>query len=187
MKKLLMLSAATVVLSASAAFAADEPKADVPPNAPKQAEMPKAPEAIGGDMLQKIDTDGDGAISEKEFMAFHEARFKEMDNNSDGKITKEEGEAARNEWREKMKKIRDQRMKENPPPKRDAKDAKKAPVKGDRPQPKKPVKPEAKETAPVEKPADAPAVEPSVTSPAPAETPAVETPAVETPAEKPAE
>ncbi len=50
----------------------------------------------GGMFFKEMDTNGDGAISKKEFDAFHEARFKEMDLNHDGKITKDEIEAMHN-------------------------------------------------------------------------------------------
>src|SRR5262245_9287909 len=89
MKKLLMLSAAAFVLS-PAAFAEDAPA--TPPT--------------GGhhkDMLAEIDTDGDGAVSKAEFLAFHEKRFAEIDTNSDGKIEKAEAEAKKAEWKEKRK------------------------------------------------------------------------------------
>ena len=59
----------------------------------------------GDKMFEKIDTNGDGAISKAESQAFHEARFNEMDANSDGKVTKDEAkahfEAKRAEWKEK--------------------------------------------------------------------------------------
>lgn len=103
MKKILMLSAAAMML-APAAFAEDAPQKSSAPSTP--------PEHVGGDMLQKIDTDGDGSLSQKEFLSFHEARFKEMDTDGDGKVTKAESEAKRAEWKEKMKKMREQRKQE---------------------------------------------------------------------------
>jgi EF-hand domain pair len=44
----------------------------------------------GAQMLMKLDTDGDGAVSKAEFMAGTEARFTKMDRNGDGKISKED-------------------------------------------------------------------------------------------------
>lgn len=46
--------------------------------------------ADGGMLLQEMDKNGDGAISKKEFDAFHNAYFKELDANHDGKITQDE-------------------------------------------------------------------------------------------------
>jgi Ca2+-binding EF-hand superfamily protein len=43
-----------------------------------------------GPCLQELDKNKDGAVSKKEFEAFHAARFKEMDANKDGKLTEEE-------------------------------------------------------------------------------------------------
>ena len=54
-------------------------------------------------MFKEMDTNGDGAISEAEFNAFHAKRFKEMDANGDGKITYEEMEAGHKKMMEKAK------------------------------------------------------------------------------------
>ena len=47
----------------------------------------------GGKCLHEMDKDGDGAVSRKEFDAFHAEHFKEMDTNKDGKITQDEMDA----------------------------------------------------------------------------------------------
>lgn len=44
--------------------------------------------------FEEMDTNKDGAISKKEFDAFHDKHFKEVDANHDGKITREEMQAA---------------------------------------------------------------------------------------------
>lgn len=41
-------------------------------------------------MMEKMDTDKDGTITQAEHDTFTAARFKEMDANGDGKVTKEE-------------------------------------------------------------------------------------------------
>jgi hypothetical protein len=41
-------------------------------------------------MFKKLDTNGDGVISRKEFNAFNARHFKELDTNKDGKLTLEE-------------------------------------------------------------------------------------------------
>lgn len=54
-------------------------------------------------MFKEMDTNGDGAITEAEFNAFHARRFREMDANGDGKITYEEMEAGHKKMMEKGK------------------------------------------------------------------------------------
>lgn len=44
-------------------------------------------------MLEKIDTDKDGVITQAEHEAFTAAKFKEMDKDGDGKVTKDEMQA----------------------------------------------------------------------------------------------
>ena len=44
----------------------------------------------GGESFKALDKNGDGVISKKEFLAFHEALFNKMDANHDGKLTQEE-------------------------------------------------------------------------------------------------
>ncbi len=51
--------------------------------------------------MQKVDADGDGAISKEEFLAEAEARFDRMDSDGDGKITAEERQAMRDKWRQR--------------------------------------------------------------------------------------
>lgn len=43
-----------------------------------------------GPCLQELDKNKDGAVSKKEFEAFHAARFKEMDANKDGRLSEAE-------------------------------------------------------------------------------------------------
>lgn len=57
-------------------------------------------------MFEKQDLNGDGSISEAEFLEGAKKRFKEMDANGDGAFTKEEGKAAHEARREKMKEKR---------------------------------------------------------------------------------
>lgn len=62
-----------------------------------------------GKMFERVDTDGDGIISEAEFMEAHKHRFKEIDSNSDGQISKDEAKAHRESMHEKMKEHREGR------------------------------------------------------------------------------
>jgi hypothetical protein len=59
--------------------------------------------AAGGMFFEEMDKNGDGAVSKKEFDAFHSAHFKEMDTNKDGKITREEMDAAHQKMADKCK------------------------------------------------------------------------------------
>ncbi len=100
MKKILMLSAAAMVVSVSPVFAADAtpPAATAPPAAEhSDAKRPHR------NMLEDVDTNKDGDISKQEFMTGAEARFAKMDANSDGTISKQEIEALRAKFKEKMK------------------------------------------------------------------------------------
>lgn len=52
-------------------------------------------------MMEKIDTNKDGKISKAEFDAHHEEKFKKMDADGDGFVTKEEKKDAYKKMKEK--------------------------------------------------------------------------------------
>jgi hypothetical protein len=55
------------------------------------------------DMLKRMgDKNGDGVISKEEYTSNADERFAQMDENKDGKVTKEEVEAAGRKMREMM-------------------------------------------------------------------------------------
>lgn len=58
-----------------------------------------------GKMLERMDTDGDGAVSEAEFVEAHRERFARMDGNGDGQLERDEvrahHKAMREQWRER--------------------------------------------------------------------------------------
>lgn len=56
-----------------------------------------------GKMFEKHDTDGNGEISEAEFMAHAKAKFAKKDKNGDGVISREEAKEAKKDMRHKMK------------------------------------------------------------------------------------
>ena len=64
----------------------------------------KACGAHKGKMFEKMDTDGDGAISLEEHSAKAERRFKKMDADGDGKVTREEIKSHHAAMKEKYKK-----------------------------------------------------------------------------------
>lgn len=91
MKKILMLGAAVLMMQAVPALAESAP-ADGPHK---------------GRMFEKHDTNADGVITEEEFLVKAKERFAMMDADSDGKITMEEGKAAHEKMRAKMKEWKD--------------------------------------------------------------------------------
>ncbi len=96
MKKLLLLAVSAMTFSALPAFAEDA----------KPADAPKGGEQHG---MMKADANGDGVITKAEFLANSETMFTELDKDNDGKISKAELDAKREEWRKKMAALRDQR------------------------------------------------------------------------------
>lgn len=59
------------------------------------------------DALKKLDTNGDEKVDLNEFLANAEQRFNELDQDSDGYVTKEEASAKHREMREKHRKMRE--------------------------------------------------------------------------------
>lgn len=92
MKKLLILTAAFMVLQSLPVFAED---GDKPMGDHKRMER-----EIKGD------TNGDGMISESEFLAKSKTRFSEIDSNGDGNIDREEAKKAHEKRRGAMKEKR---------------------------------------------------------------------------------
>jgi Ca2+-binding EF-hand superfamily protein len=90
MKKLLMLTAAAFVLQASPVLAGDQ----------------DGMKDHAGKMFAEHDADGDGAISEAEFLAGAKKKFAESDTNGDGSISQEEAKAHHEARRAKMKEMR---------------------------------------------------------------------------------
>lgn len=63
-------------------------------------------------MFERTDANQDGQLELSEFLAHAEQRFKAMDLNQDGYVTKEEGRDAHKKMREKIKEKRKQRREE---------------------------------------------------------------------------
>ena len=82
MKKLLMLSAAALVLSAGGAFAERGEGGDGPGHHKGERHEKRMEK-----MFDKKDIDGDGAISQDEHNKASDEWFKEMDADGDGKVT----------------------------------------------------------------------------------------------------
>ncbi len=83
-KKLILLGVSLMALQAYPAHAQDSASSK--------------PEGRHGSMMQKIDTNEDGTISAEESSAAAKARFAKMDADGDGKITKADFEAHKQEW-----------------------------------------------------------------------------------------
>ena len=94
MKKLLLLAAAALIVQATPVLAE---------NYGGKGHGKK------GQMFEKYDTNGDGAISQSEFLAKAQQKFAEKDTNGDGAISKEEAQAAHEAKRNKMKEKREGR------------------------------------------------------------------------------
>ena len=65
----------------------------VPAQAEEQTQQrPGAGRMAGhrGEMMKRLDTNGDGAVSKEEFLAGANERFAKMDRNGDGKLTQED-------------------------------------------------------------------------------------------------
>ncbi|MCB9964271.1 MAG: hypothetical protein H6855_00305 [Rhodospirillales bacterium] len=71
-----------------------------------EGKMPPPPRdgsGPGGALFEKMDTDGDGKISEAEHMEGAKSRFSKMDTDSDGFVTKDEMRAQKEKMHEKFK------------------------------------------------------------------------------------
>jgi Ca2+-binding EF-hand superfamily protein len=66
----------------------------------------------GGWMWQELDANKDGAVSKKEYDAFHADHFKQLDANKDGKVTQEEMDAMHKKMMDKCKPRYEDRFKE---------------------------------------------------------------------------
>ena len=104
MKKMLLLSVAALTFGAAApAFADHHDKA--------------------GKMFEKHDLNGDGVVTQEEFLEHAKKKFSEMDRDSNGEISQEEAKAQRDTMKEKMKEKREkwkekykEKMEENASP-----------------------------------------------------------------------
>ncbi len=65
----------------------------------KRAKMREKMQERRAERLEKIDSNGDGKISEREFMAAESGRLDKLDQNQDGLISKEEAEDAQGKLR----------------------------------------------------------------------------------------
>jgi len=61
-------------------------------------------------MFETMDANHDGAVTRKEFDAFHDQRFKQMDANHDGKISREEHDAMHQRFAGQMREHLKQRF-----------------------------------------------------------------------------
>ncbi len=95
------------MLVSSLAFAQTQPPP--PPGSREARPDPRMEQAIDN-MLQDMDTNGDGKISKKEWLAAQERQFKRLDRNGDGFVSKDEIKA------DMMDRMRD--MRESRPPER---------------------------------------------------------------------
>jgi hypothetical protein len=97
MKKIMMLGAAVLALQAIPALAQDAP--------PQDGGMRHGGP---GKFFQMQDANNDGVVTEGEFIASAKKRFAELDTDKNGKVTKEEMDAHRDEMRKKWESHRDE-------------------------------------------------------------------------------
>ncbi len=62
-----------------------------------------------GDMFAKHDSDGNGVITEAEFLDHAKERFSKMDADGNGEVTQDEARAMKSKWKEKLKEKRAQK------------------------------------------------------------------------------
>ena len=63
--------------------------------------------------FKKIDTDNSGDISKEEFLTFQAQKFSKIDTDGNGAISKEEMKAKRHAFKEKLKERRQERKADN--------------------------------------------------------------------------
>lgn len=93
MRKLpIILALSALVLTVQPARAEDAaPGAGAPPVAGQErGQMREGFRHHRGEMLQRLDKDGNGSVSREEFMAGAAERFAKMDRNGDGVLTKDD-------------------------------------------------------------------------------------------------
>lgn len=114
MKKSLVLSLSTclIVLISSSIFAGE--------NAHKEHKGKGHKHSKIGKMFDQTDVNEDGQLELSEFLAHAEERFKSMDLNQDGYVTKEEGLDAHRQMREKRKQERKEKHEQRESEKLDA-------------------------------------------------------------------
>lgn len=94
-KKLSLLAAAAMLVSAAPAFADHHGGGD-------KGQMKEK-------MFEKHDANGDGVISKQEFLSHAEEKFTKMDIDENGEVTQEESKEAWGKMKEKYGKMREKR------------------------------------------------------------------------------
>lgn len=101
-----------VLLMVSCGYILAQTQAPPPPQGGRAAEMYARMEHAIDMMFQAMDTNHDGKISKKEWMAFQEKQFNQIDKNGDGFITRDEIKA---DMKERMRQEQEQMRRRTPP------------------------------------------------------------------------
>jgi hypothetical protein len=87
---------AIIYLATASCFALSTNLAHAEGDAPVENPHSQHHGQMDGMVFNKLDTNGDGVISRKEFNAYNAKHFKELDTNKDGKLTLEELQGGQN-------------------------------------------------------------------------------------------
>jgi len=106
--KTIAMLAVIILVGVCCSYVFAQPKQPPPSPGGEASELDPRKEHAIDMMFREMDTDHDGKISKKEWMAFQEKQFKRFDKNGDGFITKDE---VRADWKERMKEEQERRGK----------------------------------------------------------------------------
>lgn len=87
-------------------------------SAPLAAQQEKAQMSYGKMMLQQLDADKNGSVSEQEYikpqLAEMQKQFKHMDKDGNGAVSEAEADAFAKEMQEQMQRMREQQQQQQP-------------------------------------------------------------------------
>lgn len=112
-KRIMTLAATALVFGFAAGASAQDAPPSPPPGGPQHH---GGPDGHGMKRFERLDEDKDGKVSKDEFMKAQDAHFAKMDADGDGFFTREEAEAMKQKMREMRKERKDGKPGDVPPP-----------------------------------------------------------------------